>query len=161
MAPRPVGGLLRPIIQCSTARYNMKTRYGKGFTFDELKAANISKKYAMTIGIAVDHRRTNQSQQIFDRNVARLNDYQSKLVLADKSNIDSLTQNTDSVVLPVSSTATIETRLITDADRASRVFQNLQKERLNARLAGHRAALAKKREEEAKLKKLKKGKRKK
>ncbi|KAG8044292.1 hypothetical protein GUJ93_ZPchr0130g6533 [Zizania palustris] len=35
----------------------MKSRAGRGFTLEELKAAGIPKKLAPTIGISVDHRR--------------------------------------------------------------------------------------------------------
>ena len=37
MAPRPAGGLLRPVVRCCTARHNHKTRFGKGFSYHELK----------------------------------------------------------------------------------------------------------------------------
>ncbi|CAN0428286.1 unnamed protein product, partial [Scytosiphon promiscuus] len=44
----------------------------------ELKEAGISKKVALTIGIAVDHRRTNKSvRESFATNVARLKDYRA------------------------------------------------------------------------------------
>ena len=56
VAPRPLGKL-RPVVKCPTYKYNVKARAGKGFTLEELKAAGLSKKYAQTIGIAVDHRR--------------------------------------------------------------------------------------------------------
>ena len=56
VAPRPLGKL-RPVVHCPTYKYNVKARAGKGFTLEELKAAGLSKKYAQTIGIAVDHRR--------------------------------------------------------------------------------------------------------
>ena len=56
VAPRPLGKL-RPVVHCPTYKYNVKVRAGKGFTLEELKAAGLSKKYAQTIGIAVDHRR--------------------------------------------------------------------------------------------------------
>lgn len=42
-------------------QYNSKVRLGRGFNVEELKEAGISKKMALTIGIAVDHRRTNKS----------------------------------------------------------------------------------------------------
>ena len=35
--PRPVAGLLRPIVSGQTIKYNLKKRAGKGFTFEELK----------------------------------------------------------------------------------------------------------------------------
>ena len=59
----------------------MKVRAGRGFSLEELKAAKISKKFARTIGIAVDHRRRNKSQESLQANVDRLKEYQSKLVL--------------------------------------------------------------------------------
>ena len=81
IAPRPAGGALRPIVQCQTQRYNIKSRKGRGFTPMELKAAGINQYLAPTIGIAVDRRRKNRSQEGLDRNVSRLKDYMSRLVL--------------------------------------------------------------------------------
>ena len=37
IAPRPAGGLLRPVVRCPTQKYNMKMRLGRGFTLQELK----------------------------------------------------------------------------------------------------------------------------
>ena len=37
IAPRPVAGLLRPVVHCQTIRYNARVRAGRGFTLDELK----------------------------------------------------------------------------------------------------------------------------
>ena len=37
IAPRPVGGNLRPIVRCQTFKYNTRVRTGKGFTLEELK----------------------------------------------------------------------------------------------------------------------------
>lgn len=62
-------------------RYNSKSRLGKGFTLMELKAAGINTHLAPTIGIAVDLRRKNRSQESLDRNVARLKEYMSRLIL--------------------------------------------------------------------------------
>jgi large subunit ribosomal protein L13e len=81
ISPRPSAGPLRPVVHCPTQRYNMKVRAGRGFSLEELKAAKISKKFARTIGIAVDHRRRNKSQESLQANVDRLKEYQSKLVL--------------------------------------------------------------------------------
>lgn len=61
VAPRPVAGDLRPVVHCPTARYNTKTRLGRGFTLEEIKGAGMAKHFARSIGIAVDHRRTNKS----------------------------------------------------------------------------------------------------
>ena len=59
-APRPLG-LLRPAVQCPTVRYNRKTRLGRGFSLEELKAAGIPRSEAKAFGIAIDFRRTNRS----------------------------------------------------------------------------------------------------
>merc|ERR1711920_445681 len=77
--PRPAAGLLRPIVHPPTQRYNMKLRLGKGFTLDELKEAKIPRKFAKTIGIAVDHRRRNLCSESLQANVDRLKVYLSKL----------------------------------------------------------------------------------
>ena len=63
------------MVSCPTYKYNLKQRAGRGFTLEEIKvicrpllrrlfganliyqAAGLSKKFARTIGIAVDHRR--------------------------------------------------------------------------------------------------------
>ena len=81
IAPRPTGGLLRPVVHPPTQRYNMKLRLGRGFTFDELKAAKIAPKLARTIGISVDHRRRNRCTESLKENVDRLKLYKSKLLI--------------------------------------------------------------------------------
>lgn len=80
VAPRPIN-LLRPQVRCPTVKYNMRVRAGRGFTLDELKAAKIPAKAARGVGIAVDHRRTNRSEEGFAANVQRLKLYKSKLVV--------------------------------------------------------------------------------
>merc|ERR1712227_862464 len=75
---------LRPIVQCSSPRYNMKSREGTGFTALELEAAGISPKYARTIGISTDKRRKNRNEEHFQRNVDRIKQYISKLVIFPK-----------------------------------------------------------------------------
>ena len=78
--PRPVN-YLRPIIRCPTKRYNMKTRYSRGFTLEELKNAGLNAKFARTIGIAVDCRRQDTSIEARDLNAKRLKAYLAKLIL--------------------------------------------------------------------------------
>ena len=70
--PRPTAGLLRPVVHPPTQRYNYKVRLGRGFTLDELKAAGIPRKQALTIGIAVDHRRKNRCTESLQTNVCFL-----------------------------------------------------------------------------------------
>merc|ERR1712119_230445 len=64
-----------------TYKYNVKQRAGRGFTLEELKAAGLSKKFAQTIGISVDHRRRNKSVEALQLNVQRLKEYKAKLIL--------------------------------------------------------------------------------
>ena len=46
-----------------------------------MKQAKISPQFAQTVGIAVDHRRHNTSEEAFQQNVQRLESYKSKLIL--------------------------------------------------------------------------------
>ena len=78
--PRPLEKL-RPIVHGQTRKYNSKLRYGRGFTLQELKLAKISTQFARTIGIAVDHRRQDTSEEALQLNVQRLESYKSKLIL--------------------------------------------------------------------------------
>ena len=78
--PRPLERL-RPVVHCCTRKYNAKTRYGRGFSLQELKAAKITPKFARTVGIAVDHRRQDTSEEALQLNVQRLENYKSKLIL--------------------------------------------------------------------------------
>lgn len=59
----------------------MKLREGRGFTKDELKAAGIRRKEALTIGVPVDHRRRNRSEEGLKVNVERLEAYKKRLVV--------------------------------------------------------------------------------
>ena len=83
--PRPVKSL-RPSVACPTIRYNMKKRLGRGFSTDELSAAGITAKYAKSIGVRVDLRRKNLSEEGLSRNVQRLKTYLAKLVLFPLNN---------------------------------------------------------------------------
>ncbi|KAK3875875.1 hypothetical protein Pcinc_019281 [Petrolisthes cinctipes] len=80
VAPRPLGRL-RPAVRCPTFRYHTKQRLGKGFTLEELKGAGLNKRYAQTVGIAVDYRRTNKSVESLQQNVQRLKEYKSRLII--------------------------------------------------------------------------------
>lgn len=79
-SPRPLDRL-RPTVRCQTIRYSHRPRLGKGFTLAEIKAVGLGAQFAKTIGITVDHRRKNRSQEAFDLNKTRLTNYLSKLVL--------------------------------------------------------------------------------
>merc|ERR1712176_1542949 len=94
IAPRPLK-LLRPAVHCPTQRYSSKVRLGKGFTLEELKAAGLTARYARTVGIAVDHRRINKSAESLAINVARLEEYKSKLIVFPKKRLSKV-KNGDS-----------------------------------------------------------------
>lgn len=80
MFPRPTQKL-RPVVSSQTRKYAGKARYGRGFTLAELKGAGLSARFARTVGISVDHRRTSTSEEQLQLNVERLNTYKSKLIL--------------------------------------------------------------------------------
>merc|ERR1711974_251286 len=101
VAPRPVAGSLRAVVQCPTFRYNAKARVGRGFTYDELKNAGLSATEAIQIGICVDTRRRNKSTESLQRNVQRLKEYQQRLVIIKKGQSCDVAQNTERKVMPV------------------------------------------------------------
>jgi len=78
--PRP-SEALRPVVSSQTRKYAGKVRYGRGFTLAELSGAKLTARFARTVGISVDHRRTNTSAEQLTRNVDRLNMYKEKLIL--------------------------------------------------------------------------------
>jgi len=78
--PRPAN-LLRPIVREQTIKYNRKIKLGRGFTLEEIKAAKLGVAFARSVGICVDHRRKNKSNEAFQLNVKRLTDYKQQLVL--------------------------------------------------------------------------------
>jgi large subunit ribosomal protein L13e len=147
--PRPVSGLLRPQVQCPTFKYNSRSRLGRGFTLAELRGAGVQPRQARTIGIAVDRRRFNKSNESLQRNIARLKEYKSKLILfprnskkpkkgdASKEEISKVTQLKTAVLpLPKKEIKT-ETYLITKADRnLPSAFATYRQAKANARLLG-------------------------
>lgn len=96
IAPAPTSGALRPLVHCPTQKYNSKVKLGRGFTLDELKGAGINRKLALTIGISVDHRRTNKCAESLGLNVDRLKDYKSKLVVFPRKSGKKHIKNGDS-----------------------------------------------------------------
>mmetsp|Transcript_33971 Transcript_33971/g.44837 ORF Transcript_33971/g.44837 Transcript_33971/m.44837 type:complete len:208 (-) Transcript_33971:340-963(-) len=163
LAPRPVG-LLRPVVHCSTQKYSAKTRIGRGFSLDELKEAGIPRKLARTIGIAVDHRRTNKSVEAMQGNVARLKEYKSKLVVFPRKsnqkpkNGDSppeetanATQYAGKVVMPIKKAANeVEFAEVTDEMKKFAAHSTLRVAKNEAKLYGIRIKMAKEAEEKKK-----------
>ncbi|XP_077993315.1 large ribosomal subunit protein eL13-like [Glandiceps talaboti] len=167
IAPRPVGGPLRPMVRCQTFKYHTKTRTGRGFSLEELKAAGIYKKTAPTIGISVDHRRRNKSTESLQANVQRLKEYRSKLILFPKkagqpkkgdSTEEELKMATQlsGPVMPIQRVHKKEkARAISDEEKKHSVFQAMRMARANARLHGIRAKRQKEKEAEAAMTKKK------
>ena len=145
--PRPLK-TLRPLVQCPTIRYNSKTRFGRGFTPAELAAAELRPLFARSVGISVDHRRDNASEETFNRNVNRLKEYKSKLVLFPRNankpkKIDAspedqaaATQQTGAILPYFAPAPQTESRAITPADTKKSVYQTLRVARSLRRLAG-------------------------
>lgn len=150
--PRPVDAL-RPVVTCCSLRYNLNRRAGKGFTPAELQAAGLSMDAARRLGISVDKRRVNKSQESIDRNVARLQEYQSKVTVfakgTPKEEIKKAVQFKGAVMPVARSQAAIETGDISKQDVLPNVFETLRKERTAWRRA-HRALLRAKAEAEGK-----------
>jgi len=155
VAPRPAAGPLRPVVRCPTVRYQTKLRAGRGFTLEEVRRAGLSKNFARTIGIAVDHRRRNRSLESLQQNVQRLKEYRSKLILfplnAKKPNKgDSsaeelkLASQLQGPVMPIRQPAKKEkARVPTEEEKKFTAFTALRKARADARLVGIRAKRAK------------------
>merc|ERR1712203_113038 len=127
VAPRPVAGSFRPVVQACSFRYNAKQRVGRGFTSEEIKAAGMSVSQARQVGVCVDKRRANKSAENLQRNVQRLKEYQSKLVvLKNRSASCDVPQNN------------VEHAKIEEADRKGSVYQAFHMARANAKYAGQR-----------------------
>ncbi|CAJ1344149.1 unnamed protein product [Effrenium voratum] len=143
--PRPAAGYLRPVVHPPTQRYNMKLRLGKGFTLDELKEAKIPRKFAKTIGIAVDHRRRNRCTESLQANVERLKLYMSKLSGdTPRSELQNVAQNTLKEIIPVPKEGKrIKARAITEAEKGESAYKKLKKARTAAHYQGDRIKKAK------------------
>merc|ERR1712013_274402 len=144
LAPRPAAGRLRPTVHCATQRYNMRIRLGRGFTLTELRAAKIPPRLAPTIGIAVDHRRRNKCEESLQRNVARLLEYKSKLLIfprksgkkgvkkgdTPKSELKNVAQNTLKEIIPLPKVEKrIKAQVITDEMKSFSAVKTIRKAR--------------------------------
>jgi len=156
--------LLRPAVRAQTVRYNRKVREGRGFTFAELKEAGIGRKEARGVGIVVDHRRRNLSEEGKLVNVERLKAYKNRLIVFPRnakkpkkgdSTGDALKAETTRITLPLPEAIPHEVpRKITAEEREFKAFRALRNARATQRHAGARKIReAKKAEEEANKKK--------
>jgi large subunit ribosomal protein L13e len=158
LAPRPIESL-RPIVRGQTVKYNAKVKAGRGFTLEELKAAGVNANEARGIGICVDHRRKNRSQEGFQLNVNRLKLYKSKLVVfprrptskrlrkGDSSKADQKAVSAQvslSSVLPATvPTVRSKARVIKQAEFEVSQYSIARKARTDAKLLGVREKRAK------------------
>jgi len=117
------------------------------------KAAGVPRLYAPTIGIAVDHRRQNISEESLAANVARLKEYLARVIVlprrsnapkkgdtkADLSKVD-LVSSLASAIPIVSSDKTIKEISKADLPKAIEggAYRKLRLARSDARLAGVR-----------------------
>ncbi|KAK7694754.1 hypothetical protein QCA50_001942 [Cerrena zonata] len=156
--------LLRPAVRAQTVRYNRKVREGRGFTLAELKEAGIGKKEARGVGIVVDHRRRNLSEEGKALNVERLKAYKAQLIVFPRnakkpkkgdSTGDDLKAETTRANVPLPDPYTHEApRPISAEEREFNAYRTLRDERAAARHEGARKVReAKKAEEEANKKK--------
>ncbi|XP_073824338.1 ribosomal protein L13 [Musca autumnalis] len=152
--PRPAAGPLRPVVRCPTIRYHTKLRAGRGFTLEELKGAGIPAGFAKTVGIAVDRRRKNKSIESRQRNIQRLKEYKSKLILfpinekkirKGESSLEEckLATQLKGEVMPIQKEQpVVEFREVSKDEKKFKAFATLRKARSDARLVGIRAKQA-------------------
>jgi len=156
--PRPISGLLRPLVHGQTLKYGAKQKLGRGFTMQELKQAGVSHHQARGIGIAVDFRRVDHSVETVTANVQRLKLYKSKLLLFPRKTAkpkkgDATAQDLSKVeqqkgALPFKVVARKEkARPITDKEKTDSAFLTLRKIRGKINKQGD--AIRKKRAAEA------------
>jgi large subunit ribosomal protein L13e len=142
LAPTPLEKL-HPIVHCPTQKYSSKTRLGRGFTLEELKAVKLNAAYAQTIGIAIDWRRRNHSEDVMTTNVARLEEYLSNLVVLKKKD-DVIPDGivTKGTIQPMKKPEpTIEMMDVTDELKATEAYTTMRVARQETKVAGLRIAV--------------------
>ena len=139
IAPAPMERL-RPVVHCPTQKYSAKIRLGKGFTLEELKAVKVNPSYAQTIGIAIDWRRRNKSEESLTVNVARLEEYLKKLVVLKKG--DAAPPQFKGVVQPIVKPASaIEMQEVTAEMKAFEAVSTIRTAAKENKVAGLRIAV--------------------
>jgi large subunit ribosomal protein L13e len=169
VAPRPVDRL-RPVVRCPTIKYNRRVRPGRGFSLAELKEAGIPRKLANTVGIAVDPRRQNLSEESLKTNVERLQEYKKRLILFPRRNGktksgdasaedvkaakkgENIISSTSSI-LPIDNRIAFEEGPIANYKPTENAYRLLRDQRAEQRNAGARAKRAAAKEDEAAAKK--------
>lgn len=156
IAPAPLERL-RPVVHCPTQRYSSKVRLGKGFTLEELKAAQLHPTYAMTVGIAIDWRRRNKSEESLALNLARLEAYKKSLVVL-KKNKKTEGAGTEEITLPpqfkgviqpiTKPDAAIDMQEVTTEMKDFKAVTTLRVARQETRVAGYRIAVVNRKKNE-------------
>lgn len=126
---------------------------------------------ALSIGIPVDHRRQNTSVESLQANVARLNEYKSKLILFPRKSkapkkgdasaeevkeaqqLVRVANNAAFKIDPIPNKYTVEERAIDAAEKEKNAFRTLRMARADKRNQGKRDKRARLKEEEAAAKK--------
>lgn len=128
------------------------------------QAAGIPRKLAPTIGIAVDPRRQNLSEESLTANVERLKAYRERVVLfprnakkpkqgdASKGEIEAASELSaylgkikhSNVGIPITNKYTIQEGKVADYPSTEKAYRMLRDKRSEARLQGKREARAKK-----------------
>merc|ERR1711904_256447 len=172
ISPRPLAGAVRPIVHGTTVKYASKIRAGRGFSLAEIKAAEIGKLEARSLGISVDHRRRNRSVEGLQANVQRLKEYKANLVVfprrakklkngwvkdADADRTSTVQQSLARNTMPhVAAPVEQECRKITAEEKTANVRRSLKAAWNDARLVGFREKRNKERAEKAAQEALKK-----
>ena len=120
----------------------------------------------MTIGIAVDRRRKNRSEESLARNAARLGQYKSKLILfprvagkpkkgafvsdAKEEDLKNVTQHTGTLLPIVAAAEQVEYRAITPEEKNASAFATLRRARDWVKKVGTRQKLKEKNAEKRK-----------
>lgn len=122
-------------------------------SFSPSQAAGIVRKEAQGLGIAIDHRRKNRSEEAFQLNVQRLKTYKSKLVVFPRNirrpkkgdspaaELNGVSQVTSKQTLPIAaplSRADIKPRKITSEESEFRAYATVRKIRTDTKLWGAR-----------------------
>mgnify|MGYP003386361048 CR=1 FL=1 len=135
---------------------------GRGFTLDELKAAGINAKFAQTVGIAVDHRRSNKSEESLETNVQRLKEYKDRLVVfprksnkpkkgdATKDEISQAKQLSGDIIAAPKAAPAVTFVALTEDMKNNNAHYQLRAARNEAKLVGARVKKAKAEKEEKK-----------
>ena len=149
--PRPLESL-KPAVRISTIKSNTRQRLGRGFSVYEIKQAGLTVDFARTVGIAVDTRRRNLSEEALQQNIQRLSEYKAKLVLFPRSSgkakkgpiadsAEEALKNAQQVrgnILPISSVAVQpEPREIKPEERKKSAFKTLRHARRNVNAVGY------------------------